>query len=127
MAGKPKRDPNRPKQGAHLLALRQAAGLTQTQLAEFLEVPQGTIALWERSEKPPRSELLPSLAAALKVDVGDLLLATATKPPPLAKKAGPIGQVQKVFEEVRSLPRRQQQKILDVVAAMLNDFDRKAG
>lgn len=127
MAGKPRRDPNRPKQGAHLLALRQAAGLTQTQLAEFLEVPQGTIALWERSEKPPRSELLPQLATALRVSVSELLLATATKPRPLAKNAGPISQTQKMFEKVRALPRRQQQKIVDVVSAMLNEFDRKTG
>lgn len=39
---------------------------------------------------------------------------------------GPAGQVQRISEEVRKLPRRQQQKVIDVVAAIVNEFKRKA-
>jgi hypothetical protein len=46
---------------------------------------------------------------------------------PVAHRAGPVGQVQKLFEEVRKLPRRQQQKVVDVVAALLDQYKRKAG
>jgi hypothetical protein len=46
---------------------------------------------------------------------------------PVAHRAGPAGQVQTIFKEVRRLPRRQQQKVIDVVAALLDQYKRKAG
>ena len=117
----------RPKQGAHLLTLRQATGLTQVQLADFLGVPQGTIAFWEWSDKPPRSNVLPALAAALRVKVEYLLLTTSTKKPPaISKKRGPVSEVQKAFETVSALPRHQQRKIVETVQALVNEYGRKA-
>ena len=113
----------RPKQGAHLLALRQAAGLTQTALAKFIGVPQPTIAFWEWSEKPPRSDVLPKLAKALRVSL-DALIVTGGKT--LAVRPGPVGDVQKVFEEVRKLPRRQQRKVIEFVSAIVEQYRRKA-
>lgn len=123
-----KPSPPRPAQGARMLAYRKAAGLTQAELAVAVGETQVNISFWERSEKPPRSDVLPKLAAALGVSVNDLLGLTSTKakPPPLQTPAGPASQVQKAFEEVRRLPRRQQQKILDVVFAMLEQHNRKA-
>lgn len=128
MARNPRDDRGtRPKQGAHLLALREAAGLTQTQLAEFVGVPQGTIAFWEWSETPPRSSALPLLAEALRVEVNDLLVSHhAPRKPPIAKKPGPVSDVQKVFEEVRDLPRHQQKKIVETVQALVDQYKRKA-
>src|SRR5262245_14262399 len=61
----------RPKQGAHLLALRKKAGLTQIELASAVGVPQATIAFWEWTDKPPRSDVLPKMAKALSVTVED--------------------------------------------------------
>jgi transcriptional regulator with XRE-family HTH domain len=114
----------RPKQGAHLLALRQRAGLTQAELAKFIGVPQGNIAFWEWSAKPPRSDLLSLMAKALRVRVEQLLVnANAT---PLATRSGPVGEVQKVFEEVRRLPRKQQRKIIETVTALVEQYRRKA-
>lgn len=120
---KPNRGP-RPAQGARLLALRKAAGLTQTELADFLKVPQGNIAFWEWSEKPPRSDLLPKMAKALRVDVAELIVGELTEP--LTKKPGPIGEVQRIFEEVRKLPRSQQRKIIETVDALVTQYRRKA-
>lgn len=114
----------RPKQGKHLLALRKAAGLTQVELVSYLHVPQGTITLWEWSDKPPRSEVLPRMAKALGVSIDDLILHGTRKV--LAKKPGPVGEVQRVFEEVRQLPRRQQRKIIETVEALLEQYKRKA-
>jgi transcriptional regulator with XRE-family HTH domain len=125
VAGKAKASKGpRPKQGTHLLALRKAAGLTQDELADFLGVPQGNIAFWEWSHEPPRSNILPKMAAALGVRVEHLLAEAKTLP--LAQRAGPIGEVQKVFEQVRKLPRKQQRKVIEIVSALVAQFHKLA-
>jgi transcriptional regulator with XRE-family HTH domain len=113
----------RPKQGAHLLALRKAAGLTQSELAEFLDVPQPNIAFWEWSDKPPRSDVLARMAEAFKVRLDQIIVTDDT--PALARRSGPIGEVQRVFEEVRKLPRSQQRKIVETVSALVEQYRRK--
>jgi transcriptional regulator with XRE-family HTH domain len=110
----------RPKIGAHLVDLRKAAGLTQTDLAELVGVPQQTIAFWEQSSRPPRSEALPKLAKSLGVRVEALILPDAAPP----RRGGPTGKVQKAFEAVSRLPRRQQEKILEVVEALVDKSGR---
>jgi transcriptional regulator with XRE-family HTH domain len=112
----------RPKQGARLLALRQAAGLSQAELARLIGENQQNIALWEQSEKPPRSDVLPKIAKALGVTVEVLLNVDLPAQP---RRPGPAGKVHKVFEEVSKLPRRQQDKIVDVVSAIVEDYKRK--
>jgi hypothetical protein len=39
-----------------------------------------------------------------------------------ARKTGPTGKVHKVFEEVSKLPRRQQEKIVEVVSALVSQY-----
>jgi transcriptional regulator with XRE-family HTH domain len=124
VARKPKPGKTRPKQGALLYALRRAAGLTQVDLAKFVGVPQGTITLWEWSDKPPRSDVLPKMARALSVSV-DALLADGAVPKP-SKKLEPVGEVQKAFDEVRRLPRKQQRKVVEMVTAFVEMYKRKA-
>jgi len=51
----------RPRLGAHLTDLRARAGLSQEELAQKVGVHQQTIAFWEQSSKPPRSEVLAAL------------------------------------------------------------------
>lgn len=110
----------RPRQGAHFLSLRKRAGLTQVELAEAAGVPQTTIALWERSDLPPRSEVLPKLAKILGVRVADLLVDTEATA--LGHRPGPVGEVQRAFEEVRKLPRTQQRKVLETVFALIDRY-----
>ncbi|MBK6520180.1 MAG: helix-turn-helix transcriptional regulator [Polyangiaceae bacterium] len=83
----------RPAQGARLLALRRAAGLTQVELAKALGVSNANIAFWEWSAKPPRSDVLPALARALRVRVEDLLLEQAVARTP------PNSKLQRTFEK----------------------------
>jgi transcriptional regulator with XRE-family HTH domain len=126
-SGVPRKPPSvrsRPKQGAHLLALRKAAGLTQTELAAFVGVPQPNIAFWEWSDKPPRSDVLPKMAKAFGVRIDEIIVDQESKA--LAKRPGPIGEVQRAFEEVRRLPRKQQRKVVEIVSAMLEQYRRKA-
>jgi predicted transcriptional regulator len=36
------------------MELRKAAGLSQYELADLLNVPQSNVSFWEQCEKPPR-------------------------------------------------------------------------
>ena len=112
----------RPRQGARLAALRRAAGLTQTELADLVGDVQPNIAYWEQSDKPPRSDLLPKLAKVLGVSVEALLSADILPEP----KHGPVGRMQKLFADVSRLPRRQQDKVVEFVEAFVTQYKRKA-
>lgn len=102
--------------GSHLASLRQAAGLTQQQLADAVGVKQSNIAFWERAAKPPRGEVLPALAAALGVSI-PILLKQADET--AARHRGPASRVERLIEEVSKLPRRRQQQVADMIEAML--------
>lgn len=120
----------RPQQGIRLAELRQAAGLSQYELARYVGVPQANIAFWERSEKPPRSEVLPKMAEALGVTVEDLLNVDAGKT--TARKATksngrPAGKVREVFDRVSKLPRRQQEHIVNWVSAYVSQYEQTSG
>ena len=56
------RKKERPALGQRLTELREAAGLTQVQLAERVAVHPSNIGFWELSGTPPRGEVLPKLA-----------------------------------------------------------------
>ena len=110
----------RPEQGSRLVELRKAAGLTQAELADLVAETQQNIAYWEQSERPPRSDVLPKMAEVLGVRIEDLLLSTE----PIRRKAGPVGRVQKAFDEVSGLPRRHQNRIVEVVSALVDQYKR---
>ena len=114
---------SRPAQGAHLSALRVAAGLSQAELANTVGETQQNIAYWEQSDKPPRSDVLPKLARALGVSVEQLLRVQAAPP---RRKTEPVGKVGRIFHEVQKLPRRQQDKVIEVLSALLDQYRRKA-
>ena len=105
----------RPTCGQRLAKLRQAAGLSQKELAEQLGVAPSNVGFWELHDKPPRSELLPKLAKILNVDVDEILGIKTT----VQKANGPEGRSKKLFDQVSKLPRRKQNKILDVVEALV--------
>lgn len=67
---------------------------------------------------------MPLLARALGVDIDDILGGNDSA---LARSTGPVGRVQKVFEEVRRLPRRQQERVLDIVVGYIEQLKRKTG
>jgi len=112
----------RPKQGARLAALRKAAGLSQTELAKAINIPQQTIGYWETSAVPPRSDVLPGLAKALGVKVEVILGETPVNAP---RRPGPVGKLQKIFEQAVALPRKEQELVAKFVATLL-DQQKKA-
>ncbi len=115
----------RPPQGTRLAELRKDAGLSQYELASYVGVPQANIAFWERSEKPPRSDVLPKMAQALGVTLEDLIVGDEK---PLKKKAAksngrPAGKVREVFDRVSKLPRRQQEHIVSWISAYVSHYE----
>lgn len=105
----------RPTQAARLAALRHAAGLSQAELARVLGVHQSTVAYWETSSKPPRSDVLPAMAKALGVKLEDLIGSPGLTRP---ARPGPVGKLQLALEQAAALPRRQQQLVIDFVATL---------
>ena len=99
-----------------LIAMRQAAGLSQTELATRIGTHYSNVGFWELSGTVPRGEILPSLAKALGVSVDELLGVSALRPKPKPAK----GHLQKVFDAAAKLPRRQQEKIAEFVEAFVN-------
>lgn len=106
-----------------MVALRKAAGLSQIELAKIVGETQQNIAFWEQSDKPPRSEVLPKMAQALGVEIADILGSGALP----ARKPGPAGRLQRAFNDVSSLPRRQQEKVIDFLDALLIKYKREQG
>lgn len=105
----------RPPLGERIAALREQAGLSQQQLAERLGVNQQMIAYWERRAATLRPDQLTTLADALQISIDQLLGKSAPK----VRGAGPSGKMRQSFEAVSRLPRRQQQKIAEVISALV--------
>ena len=53
-------------------ALRERAGLTQFELAKFLNVKQASVSRWECGDSLPSSDKLPELAKILECSIDDL-------------------------------------------------------
>jgi transcriptional regulator with XRE-family HTH domain len=103
----------------HHQGLRARAGLSQEELAQRVGVQQQTIAFWEQSDKPPRSDALVDLAQVLGVSVESILSEEAA---PRRSNGRPKGKIKKIFEETATLPRRQQEKIAEFVSAYVNQY-----
>ena len=112
--GRPSSRP-RPPFGERLYELRERAGLTQAQVAEKLGITHRAYAFWEREPTAIRAEQLRILTELFDVSADDLIGRQTTKP----RSSGPTGKLRQLFETASSLPRRQQQRIIDVVEDML--------
>jgi|GEM_PF-857711 len=109
--GRPAKHP-RSNFGTRLAQLREQAGLSQNDLAQRLDVSQQAVALWERKASTVRSDTLTKLATALSVSVDDLLNIQQPKPKRSQPAGGRLGQL---FDAASKLPRRQQQKIVELL------------
>ena len=54
--------------------LREAAGITQVQLALRMGISQGTVSQWENEIVLPKSRDLPQLARVLHCEIGELFV-----------------------------------------------------
>lgn len=100
--------------GSRLRALREASGLTLRELARQIGEQPTNLSYWERTGNLPRADLIIPIAQALGVTPEEILGHEKPK-----RAAAPGGKVRQVFEQVQKLPRRQQEKIVEVVEALL--------
>jgi transcriptional regulator with XRE-family HTH domain len=121
--GRPAKDP-RPPFGERLHALREAAGLSQAQLADKLGIAQRSYSQWERRPVALRHDQLVGLADALGISTAELLGDTDSQ----KRGSGPTGKMRQLFERASKLPRDQQKHILRVLGDSLTAYEvRKAG
>ena len=70
------------------------------------------------------SDVIPRLASVLGVSVETLLTADGELAP--THQRGSVGRAQKAFQKVAQLPRRQQDKIIEIVEAFVAQQERRA-
>jgi transcriptional regulator with XRE-family HTH domain len=104
-----------------LAGLRENAGLTVRALARELGINHTTVLKWERTGKVAKAEFLVPMSEILGVTIEELL----GQPKP-RRATAPGGKLGQVFREVSELPRRKQQRIVEVIEDMLTAQKAKA-
>jgi transcriptional regulator with XRE-family HTH domain len=95
---------------SRLRQLREAAGISVRELARQIGEQHTNVLYWENSGNLPRSNVLLPMAKALGVTVEELLGEPRPK-----RVVSPGGRARQLFEAVSKLPRRQQDKVLDIL------------
>jgi len=101
--------------GQRLFEMREAAGLTQIEIAEQLGIGQRSYSAWERDTIAIQPERLKQLAKILDITVGELVGEAQPK-----RTTAPRGKLHQIFETASQLPRRQQNKVAEWVEAFVN-------
>jgi len=112
--GRPSKHPRTPF-GERLHAAREAAGLSQAQVAEKMGIAQNAYAMWERHPVALKPQQIEKLSAIVGVSVEFFFGKVAAKQP----RGGPVGKARRVFESLSKLPRHHQQRIIGVVEALV--------
>ena len=115
MAGRPPLK-QAPLFGQRLSTLRKSQGMSQRELAQKLESFREMIDYYERRAANPSLEFIQQVAQALKVSVAELLGSEAKTS---RGKPGPAPQWQRRLEQIRELPRKEQEFILQLLDTAL--------
>ena len=94
--------------GSFISALRRAAGMTQRDLAEQLNVSDKAVSRWERDESAPDLTLLPLIADLFGITVDELLRGQRNTPAP---GGAPTGE-RLAQEHAPAAPDTKRQKML---------------
>jgi transcriptional regulator with XRE-family HTH domain len=111
--------------GTRIAAARNAAGMTQVQLADGLAISQPQLASYEVGRRRVPVSMLPRLAkllgCAVEALIGD---DTAGSPdtahaPPRRTRRGPPSRIEQQLDAIAKLPKARQKMIHDVLSAVL--------
>jgi transcriptional regulator with XRE-family HTH domain len=94
--------------GERLFAARQQKGISQHEAADQMEIAQQTYASWERREVAIKPEDIAKLASILDTTVAYLLGCEEQS----TRSNAPTGKLRRLVDEVRELPRYQQQRVI---------------
>lgn len=112
--GRPSKQ-QRTELGARLFALREAANLSQQEVAEALGVRQQIVAYLEREAVTLRAAHATKLARLFELSVGELL----GDAPSNKNGSGPALTVRQLCAEIGTLPRHHQDQIVKVVTVLV--------
>lgn len=104
-----------PKFGSRIVALREAAGLSQAQVAAKLGIRQPSYAAWERESPALKPDRLAKLAEIFEISPEDFF-SKELKP---RRQSGPVGKLKQAFETAAELPPGKQKDILSIVEAVV--------
>lgn len=100
--------------------MREAAGLSQQNVADELGISQPAYASWERRPTALKPEQLIHLARLFDCSIDELLGLTDRS----KRKNGPSGKMRTLFDAASSLPRGQQQKIFDFLQPFVTEHSK---
>jgi transcriptional regulator with XRE-family HTH domain len=120
MAGRPATK-DAPVFGQRLAALRHSKGFSQSQLAKQLNTTRKMIDYYERRAQNPSLDFIQRAAEVLGVSVGELL---GSEPKATRGRPGPTPQLQLRFEQIRRLPRKEQEFIIRFLDTVLEKAQR---
>lgn len=120
VTGRPAKHP-RTAFGERVYAAREAARLSQAEVAEKLGISQNAYAMWERRPVALRPDQIEQLAAILAVPVEALF----GKTPLPTKPSAPMGRAKKTFTALSELPRGQQTRVLELVEPLMRVIQRE--
>lgn len=98
-----------------LAELRKAEGLTQVQVAQKLGITQSSYAHYESGFRRVPLAMISRIAQALNASEEGLLGLPQKK-----GKRGPLSKLEKRFERVRSLPKKEQDFAIDMLDRIIN-------
>lgn len=93
-----------------LTQARDAAGLTNKEVAQRLGLDESTVSLWMNGKRTPRVENLQKLAAELDVEMSELWQGEEVLPATPAQRA--------MVEEMADMSQAQQEALLALARAM---------
>jgi transcriptional regulator with XRE-family HTH domain len=114
--GMPAKKPPQTAFGKRLVALRQARGLTQIELAKAADTTQRAISYYETEAEFPIASALVPLARALQVTTDELL---GVKPAKLDQGKSQTRRLWKRFQRMESLPERDQRAVIRLINSLV--------
>jgi len=103
--------------GKRLTGLRKTAGLTQTEVAKELGIPQRTVSFYEREARQVPQSLVQPLAKLFGVTPEEILGLGGENP----RKRGPKSKLERLFEKAAQLPLPKQDLIVRLLGEIIGN------